>query len=206
MYIRRKVFSVITDEFGEERYFSTTEFINEEAYLEEREYTYKDAKGNIRDSYTNEIKVSAKDAANLEDGVLYTKDGKLKKSAQKVESKKKAPRGVKVEAADPSANYAGGGEVYKEFKVDKKRSAAEAKKLKEQLKRLNEEGRGAAAKKEAEALIASRKAAAARLRGEGYAAAEKVAKSKLGKYAAGAAALGTAAAGGAYYAGRRANK
>lgn len=34
MYIRRKVFSVITDENGEERYFSTTEFINEDSYVE----------------------------------------------------------------------------------------------------------------------------------------------------------------------------
>lgn len=35
MYIRRKVFSTYVDEYGEERYFSTTEFINEDTYLEE---------------------------------------------------------------------------------------------------------------------------------------------------------------------------
>ena len=35
MYIRRKVFSVVTDENGEEKLFSTTEFINEEEYLKE---------------------------------------------------------------------------------------------------------------------------------------------------------------------------
>lgn len=34
MYIRRKVFSVIEDESGKERYFSTTEFVNEETYLQ----------------------------------------------------------------------------------------------------------------------------------------------------------------------------
>lgn len=34
MYIRRKVFSVVTDENGEEKLFSTTEFINENEYLE----------------------------------------------------------------------------------------------------------------------------------------------------------------------------
>ena len=39
MYIRRKVFSVITDENGEERLFSTTEFINEDEYLSEKLYT-----------------------------------------------------------------------------------------------------------------------------------------------------------------------
>lgn len=39
MYIRRKVFSIITDENGEERLFSTTEFINEDDYLSERLYT-----------------------------------------------------------------------------------------------------------------------------------------------------------------------
>lgn len=38
MYIRRKVFSVIKDENGEEKYFSTTEFLNEETYLEQKEY------------------------------------------------------------------------------------------------------------------------------------------------------------------------
>ena len=39
MYIRRKVFSsVIDEETGEEKLFSTTEFINEDTYLEQREY------------------------------------------------------------------------------------------------------------------------------------------------------------------------
>lgn len=46
MYIRRKVFSVIEDENGVERYFSTTEFINEEAYLNsvQREFAEKEEK------------------------------------------------------------------------------------------------------------------------------------------------------------------
>lgn len=38
MYIRRKVFSVIEDEYGQERLFSTTEFINEDTYLDYRLY------------------------------------------------------------------------------------------------------------------------------------------------------------------------
>ena len=36
MYIRRKVFSLLQDEYGEERYFSTTEFVND--YYDERMY------------------------------------------------------------------------------------------------------------------------------------------------------------------------
>lgn len=39
MYIRRKVFSVALDEYGEERYFSTNEIINEDAYLDELMYS-----------------------------------------------------------------------------------------------------------------------------------------------------------------------
>jgi hypothetical protein len=35
MYIRRKVFSTFEDENGEERLFSTTEFMNEDEYLDE---------------------------------------------------------------------------------------------------------------------------------------------------------------------------
>lgn len=36
MIIKRKVFSIIRDENGEEKIFSTTEFINEEEYLERK--------------------------------------------------------------------------------------------------------------------------------------------------------------------------
>ena len=39
MYIRRKVFSVALDEYGEERYFSTNEIINEDDYLDEVLYS-----------------------------------------------------------------------------------------------------------------------------------------------------------------------
>lgn len=39
MYIRRKVFSTVIDENGEERYFSTNEIINEEDYLNEVMYS-----------------------------------------------------------------------------------------------------------------------------------------------------------------------
>jgi hypothetical protein len=46
MYIRRKVFSVLQDESGEERLFSTTEFMYEDSYLDEREFGIKEvAKG-----------------------------------------------------------------------------------------------------------------------------------------------------------------
>ena len=39
MYIRRKGFSTVIDENGEERYFSTNEIINEEDYLNEVMYS-----------------------------------------------------------------------------------------------------------------------------------------------------------------------
>jgi hypothetical protein len=39
MYIRRKVFSTFEDENGEERLFSTTEFMNEDQYLDELMYS-----------------------------------------------------------------------------------------------------------------------------------------------------------------------
>lgn len=39
MYIRRKAFSIVIDENGEEKYFSTNEIINEEDYLEEVMYS-----------------------------------------------------------------------------------------------------------------------------------------------------------------------
>ena len=42
MYIRRKVFSVALDEYGEERYFSTNEFLNEDSYLDEIMYSSED--------------------------------------------------------------------------------------------------------------------------------------------------------------------
>lgn len=44
MYIRRKVFSVALDEYGEERYFSTSEILSEEAYLDEVMYSSKKKK------------------------------------------------------------------------------------------------------------------------------------------------------------------
>lgn len=37
MYIRRKVFSLLQDENGEERYFSTTEFTDERLYAKKEE-------------------------------------------------------------------------------------------------------------------------------------------------------------------------
>ena len=43
MYIRRKVFSLLQDETGEERYFSTTEVTLED--IEQREFARKDYEG-----------------------------------------------------------------------------------------------------------------------------------------------------------------
>lgn len=43
MYIRRKVFSLLQDENGEERYFSTTEFTDERLYAEKEEKEEKPA-------------------------------------------------------------------------------------------------------------------------------------------------------------------
>lgn len=43
MYIRRKVFSLLYDETGEERYFSTTEVTLED--IEQREFARKDYEG-----------------------------------------------------------------------------------------------------------------------------------------------------------------
>lgn len=48
MYIRRKVFSTFVDEYGQERYFSTTEFINEDAYLDQREFGVVDVNHGVR--------------------------------------------------------------------------------------------------------------------------------------------------------------
>jgi hypothetical protein len=39
MYIRRKLYSTFEDENGEERLFSTTEFIDEDQYLDEALYS-----------------------------------------------------------------------------------------------------------------------------------------------------------------------
>ena len=47
MYVRRKVFSVITDENGEERLFSTTEFIDESNYLDELAFSDNDNKMSV---------------------------------------------------------------------------------------------------------------------------------------------------------------
>lgn len=47
MYIRRKVFSIITDENGEERLFSTTEFIDESNYLDELAFSDNDNKMSV---------------------------------------------------------------------------------------------------------------------------------------------------------------
>lgn len=76
MYIRRKVFSTFVDEYGQERYFSTTEFINEDTYLEEGMFSSAieiDGKlldgantGKRSQAYYNEVgKEWANDPANM---------------------------------------------------------------------------------------------------------------------------------------------
>ena len=59
MYIRRKVFSVILDENGDERSFSTNEFISEEDYLSEIMYSKKrrNKREKLRDLNSDEREV-----------------------------------------------------------------------------------------------------------------------------------------------------
>ena len=72
MYIRRKVFSIIEDENGEERLFSTTEFVDEETYLQKEfgivdklakagKKIGKNLKREIRDSKTSFKLAAGKD-------------------------------------------------------------------------------------------------------------------------------------------------
>jgi hypothetical protein len=73
MYIRRKVFSLLQDENGEERYFSTTEFINYDLELEQREFgkKQKNARAIARANQGAEAAANkaAKERARIEAGI-----------------------------------------------------------------------------------------------------------------------------------------
>jgi len=76
MYIRRKVFSLLQDETGEERYFSTTEFINYD--LEQREFgkKQKNARAIARANQGAEAAANkaAKERARIEAGIKAVKE------------------------------------------------------------------------------------------------------------------------------------
>ena len=69
MYIRRKVFSVFEDEYGDERLFSTTELVNEDDYLDELMYSTYEIGGR---------EGAALRKANNR-GYVFMSDGELKK-------------------------------------------------------------------------------------------------------------------------------
>jgi len=71
MYIRRKVFSVALDENGEEKYFSTNEFINEEDYLDEVLFSDDDEESEEKSHRGRNIAIGAGGAAALTGGGIY---------------------------------------------------------------------------------------------------------------------------------------
>ena len=71
MYIRRKVFSVVLDENGEERYFSTNEFINEEDYLDEVLFSDDDEESEEKSHRGRNIAIGAGGAAALTGSGIY---------------------------------------------------------------------------------------------------------------------------------------
>lgn len=82
MYIRRKVFSSVIDRLtGGERLFSTTEFINEDTYLEQKEYAEKDdTKLKLRDRFDIAVyKAEGKYGRKYEKARM---EGDIKKSAK----------------------------------------------------------------------------------------------------------------------------
>jgi hypothetical protein len=113
MYIRRKVFSVGLDEYGNERLYSQTELISEEDYL--NELMYSDEEEAPRKSHKGRnIALGAAGAAALATtaGILAHK-GKLGPKAQKyVDNAYAKARGVfrkkggKVVAAAPASTPA----------------------------------------------------------------------------------------------------
>ena len=78
MYIRRKVFSVALDEYGEERYFSTNEIMGEEDYLDEVMYS-DDEKSHLG----RNIAIGTGAAAALGGGGIYAAKKIGKKMVEK---------------------------------------------------------------------------------------------------------------------------
>ena len=87
MYIRRKVFSLLQDETGEERYFSTTEF---DLDVEERSFADKEDKGEKKKGLSTAAKVGAGAAATAAGiiGARYAGKSLLKKSNKALEELK----------------------------------------------------------------------------------------------------------------------
>lgn len=88
MYIRRKVFSLLQDETGEERYFSTTEF---DLDVEERSFADKEDKGEKKKGMSTAAKVGAGAAAATAAGIIgarYAGKSLLKKSNKALEELK----------------------------------------------------------------------------------------------------------------------
>lgn len=72
MFIRRKVFSLLQDQNGEERYYSTTEFVNEGA--EERYYS-EDEEAVAEEGQKKGLSKKAKIALGIGAGALATAGG-----------------------------------------------------------------------------------------------------------------------------------
>lgn len=101
MYIRRKVFSVLTDQYGEERYFSTTEFMNEEDYLAQHIYTdvYDSAGRFIGDATKDATKRDAKyyEGLNLSKDGSYGVSGEIRKAEEEFMNSAKFKSATKAE-------------------------------------------------------------------------------------------------------------
>ena len=132
MYIRRKVFStLVDDETGEERLFSTTEFMNEDSYLDERLYGIKDMSKNAWEKTKGGFKyVGDKIAAGgkyvgskFKSGGKATKDSTIKAKEAVVKYAKEHPKKFAAEVAAGTLATAGaaygGYKLYKHIKKNK---------------------------------------------------------------------------------------
>ena len=136
MYIRRKVFSVAYDENGEERLFSTTEFVNEDTYLEQREYAWRDEAGNIWNGYEGDKSQGlAKVLDEIGEGEKISKTRYGKKAPdfaasgtnRKVDAKIKKLTDKEVKALNKSQKA--GQKAYKNMLKEAKKDPALKKKL-----------------------------------------------------------------------------
>jgi hypothetical protein len=86
MYIRRKVFSSYLDESGEERLFSSTEFVDEDQYLDEMMYSdYSDEE--LEQKEYASIRSQAKAASRMKDVVRKIRRNVDKYDGEKVVNK-----------------------------------------------------------------------------------------------------------------------
>jgi hypothetical protein len=106
MYIRRKVFSVAYDETtGEEKLFSTTEIISEEAYLNQRNFTNLEEQKKIKNEFMRNKGIGYK--GSYKDFVKEYKKGvdhsQLAKPEQLTESELTKRKAQVQEAAERTA-------------------------------------------------------------------------------------------------------